>query len=118
MDFNAKDVNADKVKFHEGARRRLAAIYKKDLSFFGPEKTVSYPFSGRDDSLLSVDEQVAKEKWEKQFLIVIFHQLIVVHHQHHVDQNHPHLQLVKIKYSTTVIVDTNPQTLMQKMRNF
>ena len=66
MDFNAKDFNADKVKFYESARQRLAAIYKEDLSFFGPEKTASYPFPGRNDSLLSVEEQVVKEKWEKQ----------------------------------------------------
>ena len=47
-------------------RQRLAALYKEDLSFFDPEKTASYPFPGRDDSLLSLEEQVVKEKWEKQ----------------------------------------------------
>ena len=66
MDFNAKDFNADKVKFYESVRQRLAAIDKEDPSFFGPEKTASYPFPGRDDSLLSAKEQVVKEKWEKQ----------------------------------------------------
>ena len=61
MDFNAKGFNADKVKFYEAVRQRLAAIYKKNLSFFGTEKNASYPFPGRDDSsLLSVDEQVLK----------------------------------------------------------
>ena len=66
MDFDFKDFNADKVKFYEGVRQRLAALYKEDLSFFDPEKTASYPFPGRDDSLLSLEEQVVKEKWEKQ----------------------------------------------------
>ena len=65
VDFNAKDFNADKVKFYEGVRQRLAAIYKEDLSFLGPEKAASFPFPGRDDSLLSVEEQVLKEKWGK-----------------------------------------------------
>ena len=60
MDFNAKDFNTDKVKFYEGVRQRLAAIYREELSFFGPEKTASYPFPGRNYSLLSVEEQVVK----------------------------------------------------------
>ena len=62
IDFSAKDFNADKVEFFEGVTPRLVAIYKDDLSFFGPEKSASYPFPGGDDSLLSVDEQIAKEK--------------------------------------------------------
>ena len=66
MDCDFKDFNADKVKFYESVRQRLAALYKEDLSFFDPEKTTSYPFPGRDDSLLSLEEQVVKEKWEKQ----------------------------------------------------
>ena len=61
MDFNAKYFNANKVKFYESVRQRLAAIYKEDLSFFGSEKTASYPFPGRDASLLSVEEQVVKK---------------------------------------------------------
>ena len=31
IDFNAKDLNADKVKFYEGVRQRMAAIYKEHL---------------------------------------------------------------------------------------
>ena len=34
MDFNTKDFNADKAKFYEGVRQRLAAIYKEDYSVF------------------------------------------------------------------------------------
>ena len=30
IDFNAKDLNADKVKFYECVTQRLATIYKKD----------------------------------------------------------------------------------------
>ena len=66
MDFNAKDFSANKDKIYESVGQRLAVIYKEDLSFFGPNKTASYPFPGRDDPLLSVEEQVVKEKWEKQ----------------------------------------------------
>ena len=66
MDLNAKDFNAGKVKFYENVRQRLAPIYKEDVSFFGIEKTVSYPVPERDYSLLSVEEQVMKKKWEKQ----------------------------------------------------
>ena len=66
IDFNAKDLNADKVKFYEGVRQRMAAIYKEHLWFFGPEKSSSFPFPGRHNSLVSVDKQFGKEKWEKQ----------------------------------------------------
>ena len=31
IDFNAKDLNADKVKFYERVRQRLAAVYKDNL---------------------------------------------------------------------------------------
>ena len=31
IDFNAKDLNADEVKFYESFRQRLAAIYQEDL---------------------------------------------------------------------------------------
>ena len=62
MYFNAKDFNGNKFKFYEGVGQRLAAIYREDLSVFGPEKTASYLFPGRDDSILSVDKQIVKEK--------------------------------------------------------
>ena len=65
IDLNVKDFNADKAKFYESVRQRLAAIYMEDVSFFGIEKTASYPVLERDYSLLSVEEQVMKEKWEK-----------------------------------------------------
>ena len=67
-DLNAKDFIADKVKFYEGVRQRLAAIYKEDLSIFGPEKTTSYPFLGRDDSLLSVDEQEKQKRLDQELI--------------------------------------------------
>ena len=31
IDFNAKDLNTDKVKFYECVRQRIAAIYKEHL---------------------------------------------------------------------------------------
>ena len=61
MDFNAKDFNADKVKFYESAIQRLAAIYKEDLSFFGPEKTASFPIP--EEMILSLMQK--NKLWSK-----------------------------------------------------
>ena len=50
INFIAKGFNADRGKFYESVRQKVAVIYKEHHSFFGPERTAFYPFPGRDGS--------------------------------------------------------------------
>ena len=57
MEFEGKDVNADKVKVYESVRQKMEKIYVHELSSCGLQNRERYPFMGRDNSLDEIEPE-------------------------------------------------------------